>query len=556
VIRVRLPDADSAPRPNSILPMRTNFPRLTFLALLAAVAVFATACGGGDSDEVAELGPDPASMIPADTPFYLEAVIRPDGDLGSDLDAALDKLLVTDDAGTKIHDAIDQELSDSDSGMTYDDDIAPWLGARAAVFINGYDARAEEVDGAVVVAVTDGDAAQSFLDEVGTGQDADYEGVSLQVDRRDDAAYGIDGDFLIAGSQQGVHDAIDAKDGDDFAGLDDDQTGLDDAPDDSLFRLYADPQKTIDLIKDSGAVSADDLASVEDELDALGAGPVNAWGAVTESSFSILASAPAPDDAPEPSDLLTALPADAWFAFAGADVGSQIQSSLEQFKIGFEAGLEEAAPGLADDADPLAVVEDATGLDLAKDVAWIGDVGGFIEGASIFGLGAGAVITTDDEQAANEAVDNVQKAISKSRDVKVSPGQSGFSIQAKGAPIGAQVAVDDGKVVIAAGADTVDDVVSPSETLADSDTFQAASDALGGDLTPSFYMNFSPILDLLDSTGETDADIEMARPYLNAIDFLIAGSEVDDGRSIGAITLGVQDQPGDPDSTSSAVIVP
>ena len=82
--------------------MQTKLLRLTLVALLSALAVALTACGGGDSDEVGDLGPDPASMVPADTPFYLEAVVRPDGDLSSDLDSALSKLLVTDDAGTKI----------------------------------------------------------------------------------------------------------------------------------------------------------------------------------------------------------------------------------------------------------------------------------------------------------------------------------------------------------------------------------------------------------------------------------------------------------------------
>lgn len=537
--------------------MRTKLQLSALVALLVAAGIALTACGGGDSDEIYDLGPDPATMVPADTPFYMKALIRPEGDLSSDLDSALDKLLVTDDSGEMIQDLIDQALADEGKGLTYDEDIAPWLGPRAGLFFNGYDAKTGEVQGAAVIAVTDAGAAQSFLDEVVSGgKTTDYQGVSLKIDPRDDSAVGIDGDFLLAGTTQGVEDAIDSKDSETFADVDGSTTGLDDVPDNSLFTVYADPTKVADLIEASGEVPADQMKEIDAQLGQLGDGPIDAWGTVTDSSFSLGASAPASDDAPDPTDLLTTLPADAWFAFAGADVGSQIQDSLEQFKIGFEAGLEEAAPGLADDADPFAVVQDATGIDLEKDVAWIGDVGGFIEGTSIFGLGAGAVITTDDEQAADDAIANVQNAVSRSRDVKVTPGQSGFSVQAKGFPLGAQVAIDDGKVVIAAGADTVDDVLSPSETLADSDTFQAASDALGDDLTPSFYMNFSPILDLVDSTGETDPDIEMARPYLNAMDFLIAGSKVDDGRSTGAITLGVQAQPEDADATTSAVIVP
>jgi Protein of unknown function (DUF3352) len=537
--------------------MRANLLRPTLLVLLAALATVLAACGSGASDEVADLGPDPSSMVPADVPFYIEAVVRPEGDLSSDLDSALNKLLVTEDSSAKIGDAIDQALADGGKDLTYDDDIAGWLGPRAGVFLNGYDPKTEEVEGAGVIAITDADAAQSFLDKVASdGKAADYQGVTLKTDPQDDSAYGIDGDFLLVGSRQGVEDAIDAKDGENFADLDDAESGLEDVPDNSLFWLHADPQRAVDLVKASGAVSESDISAVEDQLAQFGDAPVSAWGTVTEASFSLGASAPAAENAPEPTDLLTTLPADAWLAFAGADIGKQIQDSLEQFKIGFEAGIEEAAPGLAGEVDPSQAIEDATGIDLERDVAWIGDVGGFIEGTSIFGLGAGAVVTTDDEQAANDAVGKIQRAISRSRDVKVTPGQSGFSIQAKGAPIGAQVAIDDGKVVVAAGADTVDDVASPSESLADSDTFQAATDELGDDLTPSFYVNFAPILDLVDSFGESDPEIEAARPYLNAMDFLIAGSEVGDGRSTVAITLGVQDQPEGSDSTTSAAIVP
>jgi hypothetical protein len=112
-------------------------------------------------------------------------------------------------------------------------------------------------------------------------------------------------------------------------------------------------------------------------------------------------------------------------------------------------------------------------------------------------------------------------------------------------------------VIVAAGADTVDDVLSPSETLGDSDTFQAAEDDLSDGLTPGFFVNFAPILDLIDSTGESDADLESARPYLNALDFLIGGSDLDGDRSVAGFTLGVQDQPegGDTTSDTAAAVV-
>lgn len=540
--------------------MRTNLLRLTVLAVAALAVVVLAACGSDSSSETADLGPDPATMVPSDAPFYMEAVVRPEGQLGEDLESSLSKLLVTDDVSGKLHEAIDEGLASEGEDLTWENDIAPWLGTRAGVYFNGYDLKSNEAEGAAVVAITDADAAQSFVDKASEGEgkteQQDYNGVQLTVSP-DDTAVAIDGDFLLAGTTQAVEDSIDAQDGENFAGVDDATTGFDTVPDNTIFMLYADPQGALDLVKSSGEIPAEQLKQIEDQLAAMGDGPIDAWGTVTDSSMGFGASAPAPDDAPDPTDLLTTFPADSWMAFAASGVGDQISNSIAQFKAGFEAGFDDAAPNLADEVDPIQMFQDATGLNLEQDLAWIGDVGGFVEGTSIFGLGGGLVVTTDDQQAAEDAVAKVQQAIGSSRELKVTPSQDGgFDIQAQGAPLGAQVAVEDDKVVVAAGADTVDDVLSPSETLGDSDTFQAAEDDLGSDLTPGFFINFAPILDLVDSIGQSDPEIESARPYLNALDFLIGGSKVDGDRSVAGFTLGVQDQPEGSDSGTSAVITP
>jgi hypothetical protein len=98
--------------------MRTNLLRLTVLAVLALAAVVLTACGSDSGSDTADLGPDPASMVPADTPFYVEAVVRPEGQLGDDLESALSKLLVTDDVSGKLHDAIDEGLASENEDLT------------------------------------------------------------------------------------------------------------------------------------------------------------------------------------------------------------------------------------------------------------------------------------------------------------------------------------------------------------------------------------------------------------------------------------------------------
>ena len=60
-----------------------------------------------------------------------------------------------------------------------------------------------------------------------------------------------------------------------------------------------------------------------------------------------------------------------------------------------------------------------------------------------------------------------------------------------------QVVQRDDKVV-AGLADSVDDVLSPSSTLGDSDAFNSAADALGEDFAPVAFVDFVPLLQLVE----------------------------------------------------------
>jgi hypothetical protein len=183
--------------------MQTKLLRAALLVALSAIVLFIAACGGSDdSDESsADLGPDPATMAPSDAPFYAEAVVKPSGSMSDDIDSALSKLLNNDDPGGMIRDALDQELSsDPDSGgITYTDDIEPWLGQRAGIFVSSIDPKTEDADAAFAVAVTDTGAAQSFIQKVNDASqaketDESYNGVDYTYDSSDDTAVGIDGD--------------------------------------------------------------------------------------------------------------------------------------------------------------------------------------------------------------------------------------------------------------------------------------------------------------------------------------------------------------------------
>ena len=197
-------------------------------------------------------------------------------------------------------------------------------------------------------------------------------------------------------------------------------------------------------------------------------------------------------------------------------------------------------------------LQQALGIDLSKDLAWIGDLGAFVKGSSLLGLGGGIVIETDDEQAANAALAKLRKALAGQRDLQISDTADGFQISA--GPAGAEVAVSDGKVVVAIAGTTVDEVLSPSETLGDASGFQSASDALGSDLTTALYVDFPTIVGLAESSGQTgDPSYQQAKPVLDALAYLVAGGGISDDRSIGRIVLGLQEPSGD---APAAVIAP
>lgn len=526
----------------------------SIVLLIALVLAFAlSACGGDDEDvaDVGDLGPDPATMAPAESPIYAEVVMRPDGEMRDNLESALAKFGV-EDPGGMISDALDEELANDDSGISFSEDVEPWLGARAGGFLSSFDPATESGEGAVAIATTDPDATQAFIDKAIEASpeveltESSYEGVDYKVDSGDNSAVALDGDFLILGTEDGLKAAIDAGAGDSLA--DGDAGG--DVPEDAISSGYINTPAVIELIEDSGAITGRQLEQFRNQVSSYAEGPVDFWTTVDEDAIAFTGAGPAMEGASEPTDLVSTFPSDAWLAFSAGDVGEQLQLSLDQFQQAFET----QAPNL--DVDPIEEFNKATGLDLETDFDWIGSVGGFVQGTSIFGLGGGVVIESKDDDAAGAALDKLETSLQKERSLQITSTDTGFAIQVAGAPVGAEVALEDGKLVLAVGGATVADVVSPSETLEDSDRFEEASDSLGDDVTTSFFVDFAPILSLVESTGQAtqDPDFQMAKPYIDALDYFVAGGTIDGDRSIGSIVLGIKEA-SDSESTS-AVITP
>ena len=88
------------------------------------------------------------------------------------------------DPEAKLHELIDEGLKESDDpDVTYEKDIAPWLGQKAGVWVSGVD-RAKP-GYVVLVATKDTDKAQAAIDKGAKGQKStqrSYHGVDYQVD--------------------------------------------------------------------------------------------------------------------------------------------------------------------------------------------------------------------------------------------------------------------------------------------------------------------------------------------------------------------------------------
>ncbi len=464
--------------------------------------------------------------------------MRPEGDQKEAVDAALSKLLATDDPGGFIVQRLDDALAGEAKGFTYEGDVAPWLGSRVGIF---FDTFTDDADGAAVLAVTDPDAARQAIDKASSagakpGRRASYGGVDYTLSR-DGTAAGLVGDFLVTGSERAFKDAVDASRGSSLADSSDFEAQLDSQPGDQLAFVYADPQGIVDALERSGQLTASQLDSAGPQLGDLLKQPVTLSLSVTADQVAVEASAASGGSTPavQESSLLSDFPSDSWLAFGGADAGPALGQGLG------------------------AAAQQALGFDLGSQLGdWAGDVGGFVRGTSLFGLGGALVVETADDQASAQTLDDLQRRLSRDPSVRISPlsteGEQGFTLSPAGAPIQVQFVQRDGKVVVGLGSDSVDQVFSPDSTLDDSDAFKAATDALGGDFPPVTFVDFVPLLQLVESFPQVtdDPGYQSAKPYLDHLDFLGLGGRSDGGRNSIRVVLGLRDAPSDSGQSQAA----
>jgi len=501
---------------------------LTFTALLTTIAV---ASGCGSDDGSASGG---ASLAPAGAIMYGEATLAPEGDQRAALDALARKFPGRGDAGQRVRSLMEKAFSESDSGLSYTEDVEPWLGDEAAFFLNRVGD--DDAEGAFLVATEDEERALAAVEKAeGDAREASYKDHDYLTYEDDTAAATVDG-WLVIGSVSGFKAAVDtAEGGEPLEDAERYDQALADAPEQRLGFLYFDTRGLFEQLQRAPGGAAlgpftrlfqePYVTTIDAEEDV-----VKFEATVPESLVRAL------PVFGQGSDLAGELPGDSWLTIAQPDLGETLDSYI---------GLFAGAVGGRDMIE--GQLEAATGLDLQRDVlGWMGDFGLFVRGTSVSELNGALVVETSDEAASGRLIDAIARLARGQADggervlpLQLGGGGEGVTLRAPELPQPVHLFQRDGRVVFAYGDAAAEDALAPAERLADTAEFKDAERALG-DVAVSFYLAVGPVLDLADSAGAaSDEGFQEARPYLEPLGALAGGASEDGDKLRSAFGLTV-----------------
>jgi Protein of unknown function (DUF3352) len=495
------------------------------LALCAAiVAGCGSSSGSGGSD-------DPAALIPAGAPVYVEAVVRPEGKVSADLQGALKKILRTDDPNAKILELIEDSGKGKD--VSFKDDVDPWLGDRVGIAVtalhNGRDA-----DYVAVISATDDDKAEATLaKQKGDIVKRSYKGVDYRFDRKDKTAAAVFEHRVLVGSEGGLKSVVDAKGGDTLAESNALSAVRSKVAQDRIGLFYLDVQGLLRTVSQSASSDPQVGAMVQSFSSALPKTIGAALQAQPDALRIDAVSIGTPKSAStggSGADIVATLPGDAWLGLGVANLGQTLDRIVQAVAGG--GGI----TGVGVNA-LLGQFQKQTGLDLRKDVlGWMGDAGVFVSGTSTADLGGALVIKTTDPARTRRTMAVLERFVRQSNGTKVatlhgSGIDEGFTVKDTSGPA-VQVALAGDRFVVAVGSkDVLAKAISPREQLGSSPAFTAAAGKLGNGLRPSFYLDFTQVTKLIEAFAGSDQDFQKAKPYLDSFGAIVAGAR-DEGSGV------------------------
>lgn len=503
------------------------------LALLLALVV--AGCGDDESGEL-------ASAAPPDAPFYAEFALRPEGEQAQAIEEFAERVAGIDDPGAAIVAELDASLADEGVDATYADDIEPWLGDRGALFVRsfeGLDEAAMTPEAAVMIEVTDADAAQEFIgraaaaDSEGDEQERSYGDFDYRLDA-EGTAVGLIDDFLAFGPEDAFKVAVDAFEGESLAESEDYSQRTEALGDDLLAAAYLEPGAAIEA-----AIASEDVDPQSARLlKPLLGGPLSDPLAIGLSAtaqtagLDFVSMVDGQEDIATDSALIEGLPAGSWLAVGVPDLGAALERTLDQL----------ANSGLPGAGSIRKGVRAATGFDLRADsFGWLGDASAFVEGTSAPGFTAGLIAEISDPEGPRELLEPVQAFAERDSGLRSAGppegAEYGFSLGLPGLGGGAEAGVLGDRLVGVFGG-TLAQALEPESELGGDPRYRAAVESLGEDFPPGLYVHLPSFFEVAEQGGSaTDPDYRAAIPYLDAFESLAAGTRIDDELAVTRVTV-------------------
>ena len=494
-------------------------------------------------------------LAPNNTFIYGNAFLSPST---SQKMAIRDLLKKFPDGGTpeEAEAALDAFLDDllKAEGLKWTNDIKPWLGDQLAFFFMAPAAVTGEADGAALIASTDHDAAQAFMEKARAASDSQgpleeksHEGVPYQHDDSQNTSYGFVEGFLVIGTEGGFKAAVDASQGKALSDSERYESALEPLPDDYLALFYFDGKPLIDAMGTAlppGFVQNNPLMQASTNA---AAGVVYARddGIVTDVAGALPSGVLGGIGVPTDAGLLPELPGDSWGAFGANDVGRSFQ---ELFNALDSFGMPGMTTGFI-----TAQVKRETGLDLQHDVfSWMGDLGLFVQGTSLRELGGGVVIETKDQHAAGAALLKLQRYL-KRQGVPLHPdtvdAALGFAIQNPFMPEPVNFVVGNRRVVITYGRQATVSGLSSATPLSNDSGYKAAVASLGEGFVPGGYFDIQGIIQVVERSltdmglaeGEDFTRYQQdVRPNLEPLTHFVFGSKKEGDHVVQRVVIGVK----------------
>jgi hypothetical protein len=530
--------------------------RYAAAAACCALAVAVAACGSASAPSNAGTpNADPASAVPASALGYIQADVRPTGSLLAGIDAASQRLLGISDPGAKLDALIDGAAP---SGVSYENDIRPWLGEQAAVALLSGTTTAH-AQYAIVLDQTNGAKATAAIKSGGLFENKDsapdktahasYGGVSYTEDLTAKMDIGVVGSYVVIANDAAAFDAIvdTVKGAASLAGT----SGFKQAVSSEL--AGADGVAYVPLLRLVDALAANTTASrsptsaiISKVLQVLrtklanaivsGSARFDSNGAAIDIALSGatgVAGSPAPARGGSETNPIATLPGGSWLAVGATNVGPTLAGLVT------DLGQLGSAGSAGSFSKSLGEIQQVTGINIEGDLRSITTVGAFAKGSNLATLEAGLVLAVNDSTQATTIVTQLKELLSlvAASDHSFAIGglsqsniQSGFTIHVPGVPFSFDVAAAGSRVVVALGTTSLNDALASGGRLSGTSTYGTATSLLGSGIQPDVIVSLPDVVALLQNLGRgSGAAAAKILPYVERLGTVALGTGSADG---------------------------